>query len=318
MSVEKVKWFLLGITAVLSTFLILQTQAEEDPQIYLPIVERSEPNDGAIQFAVIGDFGIVGESAAGVSALVKSWEPDFILTTGDNNYPVGSADTIDANVGQYYSEFIYPYTGVYSSTLQANRFFPSLGNHDWDTGDVKAYLDYFPIDSSPENTGSSQNERYYDFVQGPVHFFVIDSDHREPDGNDEDSGQAQWLKTQLADSESPWQIVYFHHAPYSSGWHGSSRFMRWPFAKWGADAVFSGHEHSYERVMRDGIPYFVNGSGGQSLRMFLLPISGSKIRYNDSVGAMLVEATETAVTFQFYAIANDGELIDSFVLSTDN
>ena len=26
------------------------------------------------------------------------------------------------------------------------------------------------------------NERYYDFVQGPVHFFVIDSDQNEPDG----------------------------------------------------------------------------------------------------------------------------------------
>jgi hypothetical protein len=42
-----------------------------------------------IKFAVIGDFGSKGEKNAQISQLVKSWNPDFILTTGDNNYPRG-------------------------------------------------------------------------------------------------------------------------------------------------------------------------------------------------------------------------------------
>lgn len=315
MMLKKVVLGLLGITAVFFATLFLRAESEQDPQTYLPLVQWTGFEEGVIQFAVIGDYGIVGEKEAAVADLVKSWQPDFIITTGDNNYPIGSADTIDGNVGQVYSSYIYPYTGVYSSTETVNRFFPSLGNHDWDSADAQGYLNYFPIDSSSANTGSSQNERYYDFVQGPVHFFVIDSDRREPDGNDKSSIQAAWLQTQLAASQTPWQFVYFHHPPYSSGWHGSSRFMRWPFAEWGADAVFSGHEHSYERILRDNIPYFVNGSGGQSLRMFLLPITGSKARYNDDNGAMRVQATETAVTFHFFSIANGGELIDSYAIS---
>ena len=53
------------------------------------------------RFAVIGDFGLAGQPEADVAALVKSWEPDLIITTGDNNYPDGEAETIDDNIGQY-------------------------------------------------------------------------------------------------------------------------------------------------------------------------------------------------------------------------
>jgi len=312
MMLKRVVLGLLGITAVLFATLLLRAAPESDPKTFLPLVQKTDFEAGMIQFAVIGDYGIAGEKEAAVATLVKSWQPDFIITTGDNNYPIGSADTIDENIGQYYSDYIYPYTGVYTSTRLVNRFFPSLGNHDWGVTDAQAYLDYFTLNSSLSNLGSSQNERYYDFVQGPVHFFVVDSDSNEPDGIDDSSMQAAWLQTQLAASQTPWQIVYFHHPPYSSGWHGSSKVMRWPYAAWGVDAVLSGHEHSYERILRDGIPYFVNGSGGQSLRIFLLPIAGSKARYNDDNGAMWVQATDTAVTFQFFSIANGGELIDSY------
>ncbi len=83
-----------------------------------------------VRIAVIGDFGIAGTPARDVATLVKSWNPDAVLTLGDNNYPAGSAATIDANIGQYYSDYIYPYTGQYTRSLSApavNRFFPGVG-----------------------------------------------------------------------------------------------------------------------------------------------------------------------------------------------
>ena len=43
-----------------------------------------------LRFAVIGDFGLAGDRAREVSLLVKSWNVDFIITTGDNNYPNGA------------------------------------------------------------------------------------------------------------------------------------------------------------------------------------------------------------------------------------
>ena len=82
------------------------------------------------RFAVIGDFGLAGQPEADVASLVKSWEPELIITTGDNNYPDGEAETIDDNIGQYYQAFIYPYHGAYGPGAEVNRFFPTLGNHD--------------------------------------------------------------------------------------------------------------------------------------------------------------------------------------------
>ncbi len=275
------------------------------PQIPLPI-----PKDEPIHFAVIGDYGNGSGNEAAVASLVHSWPIDFIITTGDNNYPDGTAGTIDTNIGQFYGRYIYPYQGSYQGGTAPNRFFPSPGNHDWKAADLRPYRDYFPIDSSQTNTGSSGNERYYDFTQGPVHFFVIDSGGAEPDGNGVNSIQATWLKTQLAQSQLPWQIVYFHHPPYSSSSHGSNATMKWPFAEWGADAVFNGHDHTYERIEVGGIPYFVNGLGGMSIYNFGTPVAGSQVRYNGNYGAMLVEATETYVTFEFYAISGGGTLVD--------
>ena len=39
----------------------------------------------SICFAVIGDYGKSGEDELAVANMVKSWNPDFIITTGDNN-----------------------------------------------------------------------------------------------------------------------------------------------------------------------------------------------------------------------------------------
>jgi hypothetical protein len=258
------------------------------------------PEPLSLRFAVIGDYGQAGEPEAAVARLVKSWSPDLVITTGDNNYPDGAADTIDDNIGRYYAEFIHPYQGAYGPGADENRFFPSPGNHDWHAADLAPYLDYFSLPG---------NERYYDFVRGPVHFFALDSDSREPDGVNLGSAQAQWLRQRLAASTSPWKVVYMHHPPYSSAQHGNTDWMQWPFAEWGASAVLSGHDHVYEHLVFDGLDYFTVGLGGHPARyLFLLPARGSMLRYNDAHGAMLVEATEDELWLRFVNIT--GEEID--------
>lgn len=254
---------------------------------------------GRIVFAVIGDYGLAGQPAADVASLVKSWNPDFIVTTGDNNYPDGIAETIDQNIGQYYQEFIYPYKGAYGSGSPTRRFFPSIGNHDWGGNGVKPLLDYF---------GLRQNQTYYEFIQGPVHFFILDSDRNEPDGVTSTSEQAIWLRKGLAASTSPFNVVVFHHAPYSSGRHGSTEYMRWPFKSWGADAVLTGHDHVYERLIVDGIPYFVNGVGGGEIYNFETILPESQARFNQDFGAMRVEATSIYMKFQMFS--RTGILVD--------
>jgi tartrate-resistant acid phosphatase type 5 len=256
-----------------------------------------------IRFAIIGDFGLAGPAEEDVAALVISWAPNFIISTGDNNYPNGSEKTIDANIGQYYHSYIYPYLGKYGEGANQNRFFPSIGNHDWDTEAGKPYLDYFTLPG---------NERYYDFVWGPVHFFCINSDSNEPDGVGSSSIQANWLREKLSASTSPWQIVYTHYPPYSSGMHRSTDWIQWPFKEWGADAVISGHDHMYERLEVDDLVYFVNGLGGGSRYLFTAPLPESMLRYRSDYGAMLVQASSEKIVFQF--INRKNELIDEYTL----
>jgi tartrate-resistant acid phosphatase type 5 len=293
--------------------------------------KESPRSDSSVSFAVIGDYGSdaqgLGADERSVANMVKSWNPDFIITLGDNNYPKGSSNTMTQNISKYYCDYIYnpgavpqPCSGR-ATTQKRNLFFPTLGNHDWCAKHAKPYTEYF--------TQLPGNRRYYDFVIGPVHFFALDSqskeactcrnpDCSEPDGADEDSEQAQWLKNKLKESKSAWKIVYFHHAPYTC--KKASKWMRWPFQTWGANAVLSGHKHVYERgwlSSAKNFPYFVNGVGGTKLS----ECSAKDIKQNSRsakfeeiiisgyYGAMRVEASPDTIKFRFHR-ATDRKVMD--------
>jgi tartrate-resistant acid phosphatase type 5 len=284
-------------------------------ETYTPQATLPEPTDTAtlqpspttaspVVFAAIGDYGSGNQDEGNVAELILGWQPNFIITLGDNNYPVGAADHIDEAIGQFFHSYIYPYQGSFGAGAEVNRFFPSLGNHDTYTNGGQPYFDYFSLPG---------NERYYDFTWGVVHLFALDSVEIEPDGVGESSVQAHWLKEGLAASTSTWNIVYMHYPPYSSGMHGSTEWTRWPYAAWGADAVLAGHDHTYERLEEDGIPYFVNGVGGAGRYDFVDILGGSLVRYNADYGAMRVEATDTSIIFEF--INRAGELVDSYVIN---
>jgi len=183
----------------------------------------------------------------------------------------------------------------------------ALGDHDWHAPGAKPYLDYFELPG---------NERYYDFVKGPVHFFALDSDPNEADGNTSGSRQAQWLKSKLASASEPFKVVYFHDPPYSSG-SEMRRTMRWPFRDWGADLVLTGHQHLYERLVIDGMTYVIDGLGGALNRFpFAATQPGSLVRYNATFGALFVEVFDGGkldVTFR----NTHGDVVDRFDLLRD-
>ncbi len=264
------------------------------------------PPPSATRFAVIGDYGIAGATERQVADLVIAFDPHFIITTGDNNYPSGAAETIDANIGQYFHAFIAPYRGSFGEGAATNRFFPSLGNHDWMTPGAEPYLEYFEL---------PHNERYYDVVEQHVHLFALDSDSREPDGVSAGGAQAAWLEERLRASPERWKIVYFHHPPYSSGSHGSSPELRWPFREWGASIVYSGHDHTYERFAIDGLTYVVNGVGGNALYEIGTRLEGSQAAFDEEHGAVLVWADRTELVSRF--VTADGRVLDEFRLAAE-
>jgi hypothetical protein len=277
----------------------------------IPISAELGPTDRlSTHFAAIGDFGyaVAGSYEAPVAMLVHNLLPDFIITLGDNNYVDGSAEWIDRNIGQYYGRYISPYLGQFGPGATENRFFPSLGNHDWLTPGAQPYLDYFTLPG---------NERYYDVVRGDVHLFAIDSDISEPDGVTVGSVQARWLRDALAASTARWRVVYMHHPPYSSGSHGSTVALQWPFREWGANLVLAGHDHIYERLSVDGLTYVICGLSGYPEKYAVAdpPLAGSISSYVANHGALIIDADDTRLRVRLCAIGTP-QPIDEVVLTS--
>jgi len=277
----------------------------------------------SIAFAVIGDYGDSDDDTAAVAAMIRSWSPDFIITTGDNDYSDGAYrgtfEGLELAVGQYFHEFIGNYQGDFGAGAAENRFFPTPGDHDWgDTCDDPAglndYLAYFTLPAE-----SSGNERYYAFRRGPVQFFSIHSlEDCEPDGVTADSAQGQWVRQVALASDAPFQVAYFHNPPYSSGDRhiGEGAHMRWPWNEWGIDLVLSGDDHIYERLERDEINYIVNGLGGVDRHSFVdPPTQGSVVRFADAHGAMRVRVSADTMEVEFVAV--NGTVVDSFSIESE-
>ncbi|NNE00323.1 MAG: DUF4347 domain-containing protein [Pirellulaceae bacterium] len=270
---------------------------------------RLDPSDDSITFAAFGDYGTEFGGTPQVAALVDQLGPDIIVTLGDARYYNESYADIHAGYSAYLNG-----TSDGAGESDINRFFPAAGNHDYtDDNGISDYLDYFalPGDGVPtaSNTGS---ELTYDFLWGPVHFFVLDS---QAFLNDPTSAadQTTWLQTEMQASTAAWQVVMVHHSPYSSGNVGPSPALRLPYADWGADLVLSGHDHGYERLDLDGISYVVSGLGGESIFGFQTPVPGSVVRYAGNYGLNMFTATQSQIIGSFVSV--DGVTQDTFVIN---
>jgi len=279
-----------------------------------PIGFETSNEKDSIVFAVIGDFGKAGEPEEKVANLVKSWSPDFIITTGDNNYQTGELKTIKENISNYYGEFIYNFDAPveYQCNGKAflegiNRFFPSPGNHDANNSEkLKPYLNFFTL---PER------ETYYKFTWGPVSFYSLNSVEENVDE------QQSWLYEQLNQSDSPYNIVYFHHSPYSAGLHGSTAKMQWDFFNHQVDVVFTGHDHIYSRIEKKGegcLYYIVNGIGGKSLyNCNSSPLSVDDFDtfcYDSDYGAIKATASYDNLIIEFYTIGQPTTPVDRIII----
>ena len=266
-------------------------------------VDASSPPPEVARIAAIGDLGAYGQGDLDVAALVSGLGFDAVVTSGDNRY----INRYDDALGSNYSDYIGNYQGEYGPGSAVNRFFPTIGNHDYDppTG-IEEYFSYFDLPGStvvsPNDPG---NERYYDVVIGPVHFFMLNSDSREPDGRSSGSVQGQWLESALASSTAPWKVVIAHNPPYSSGPSqlGSTPTLQWPYELWGADAVIAGHRHHYERILKDGFPYFVVGTGGAPLSSVGAIEPDSEFVYDTDFGVLSIDACATRLSFEFISVS---------------
>jgi hypothetical protein len=246
---------------------------------------------GSVKFAVIGDTGTGDSHQLAVARQLATYRGkfpfEFVIMMGDNLYGGNSAKDYD-------KKFAIPYKPLTDAGV---KFYASLGNHD----DPSERF-YKPFNMN--------GERYYSFkpANSSVRFFALDSNYM-------DDKQLAWLDKELIASGSDWKICFFHHPPYSSGEaHGSDTVLRSQvepiFVKHGVNAVFTGHEHFYERIKpQKGIAYFIAGSSAKLRAGNIAPSGLSDKGFDTGFTFMLVEIVGDDLFFQ--TVTEKGATIDS-------
>lgn len=246
---------------------------------------------GSVRWAVIGDNGTGARPEQEVAdQMQRYWSAvqyDFVTMDGDNIYGGHSPQ-------DFRRKFELPYKQLLDEKV---KFYASLGNHD----DADLERNY-----KPYNMGG---QRYYTFRKGDVEFFVLDSNYMDPP-------QLAWIEDKLRSSDAKWKIAYFHHPMFTNAkYHGPDVDLRQQlmplFTKYGVNAVWSGHEHVYERIKpQAGIYLFLVGNSGE-LRFHNIrqPDDLDIVGFDTDQTFMLVEISGDEMYFQ--TVARSGQTVDS-------
>lgn len=204
------------------------------------------------RFIVYGDTRTYPSDHSAVVNGIISSKPEIVVHTGDI-----------VSDGRVYSQWKTQFFNPAANLIKNTTMFLALGNHE---NNASWYYYFF------SNPGESGSGAWYSFDYGNSHFIFLDTNQDFSPG----SLQYSWLESDLNSTQArsaEWAFIVFHHPPYTSGAHGvpeqtgmNVRTYLVPlFESYGVDAVFSGHDHSYERSFKDGVCYVVSGGGGAPL-----------------------------------------------------
>jgi hypothetical protein len=229
--------------------------------------------------------------------------PGTIFTAGDNAYPAGRA--------QDFAECFEPSWGRH-----LDRIRPVPGNHDWQTGSLDAYLDYFGAAAVNE-----AGDPWYAYDLGTWRIIALDSECEETETCGPESDQGRWLADELATTSARCTMAIWHVPRYSSGFHGDDTDVQ-PF--WdalyqaGADVIVNGHDHDYERFApldaegeedrERGMRQFIVGTGGVGLRDFGDPKPHSELRLAVTHGVIAFTLKDGGYEWSWIPI--DGDVTD--------
>lgn len=263
-------------------------------------------------FVVMGDTQMSGDREADAESiaildalgdLVKDKQIDFGLQTGDY-VDNGSNYAMWAEIQE-----------AFNHTFPNVDFIHTLGNHEY-YGDFSG--------STASNILQLPSKDYYSMEYGDVYVAVINN------GADL-SVACEWLKQDAAQSTCMWKVLSIHQPPYyTNAKGGSERFHEQiPAAAEaaGIDVVFSGHDHSYARIMakdgepvtENGVTYFICGDlGEKSKNVNYAMTSDFSFAYKEQAYEgliMYVTANDKTMTVSAYD-SKDGRLVDSAVLQS--
>lgn len=195
---------------------------------------------------------------------------------------------------------------------------PVLGNHEYQGGKPKLYLEQFTLPRNGPKTVPPKCA--YSFEYSNAKFIILDS-------NLDAAKQTAWLEQELAETKATWKFVSYHHPAYSSGGNRDNPEVRnlWTpiFDKYHVDLALQGHDHAYLRT------YPMRGqqrvASPKEGTVYLISVSGTK--FYDQAAHPYTEVGFTRVsTYQvldiqvsgnrlvYRAHDGDGGLRDEFVI----
>jgi hypothetical protein len=180
-----------------------------------------------------------------------------------------------------------------------------LGNHELN---APRYFEIF---------AHQNNEKWYSFDYGLIHFTVLSNYHQWNVGSE----QYQWLENDLSTTTQPVKFVCFHEPIYCAEgqWgHPPREDIRevWEplFINYNVKLVWQGHNHFYQRTdPLDGVIYLVSGGAGA-------PVTppGDDWYINFSLGAFHYCLLDVSIEdWEIIISARDknGETFDEFIIS---
>jgi hypothetical protein len=294
---------LLALACALALYLWLDSRSGrpqpgiEQPSTLPSIVAQSQPASASGTplpatevLLAVGDVGSCDGRADDAVAQLASRLPGLIALMGDIAYERGTPEQFD--------QCFDPSWGPMRERLR-----PVPGNHEYLTEGAAGYFDYFGPSAGEPPRG------WYSYDLGAWHVVALNSNcHEVACGTG--SPQVAWLREDLAAHPSDCLLAYFHHPRWSSGRHGSSRTVDvfWQvLADAGADVILNGHDHTYERVVQDGVHQFVVGTGGRSLYPFEKPaLPQTEVRQADAYGLLWLALGPGTFDWEFIALGNSG------------
>lgn len=206
-------------------------------------------------------FNVFGDSRSGNS--IYSSLISTALTAGnpDLNFHVGDMISAPDNGSEW------PFFDSISSLLKiGSSFYVVIGNHD--VNDQDSFNRLRAVYPFVTATG------YYTVTHKTGYFIIMNSQEvNESSSGEVSRTQIDWLEARLASAEAQqasFIVVFLHRPLFPQNHHkdeplAENAELHQLFINYGVHAVFSGHEHSYSHIVKDGIHYLITGTSGSPL-----------------------------------------------------